>query len=42
MPPDQLHWTRASRLPGLPLTGLARKILQRLDVMDIPNITLLE
>jgi A/G-specific adenine glycosylase len=40
--PQDLHWTRASRLPGLPLTGLARKILQRLDVMDIPNITLLE
>jgi A/G-specific adenine glycosylase len=39
---DQLHWTRASRLPGLPLTGLARKILQRLDVMDIPKIAQLE
>jgi A/G-specific adenine glycosylase len=40
--PQDLHWTRASRLRGLPLTGLARKILQRLDVMDIPKIALLE
>jgi len=39
---EELHWTRATRLPGLPLTGLARKILQRLDVMDIPHIALLE
>jgi A/G-specific adenine glycosylase len=30
-----LHWTRTSRLAALPLTGLARKILQRLDVMEI-------
>ncbi len=30
-----LHWLRTSRLLSLPLTGLARKILQRLDVMDI-------
>jgi A/G-specific adenine glycosylase len=40
--PKDLHWARASSLPGLPLTGLARKILQRLDVMDIPRIALLE
>jgi hypothetical protein len=29
-------------LAGLPLTGLARKILQRLQVMDNPKISLLE
>ena len=37
-----LHWVRTSRLAGLPLTGLARKILQRLQVMDNPQISLLE
>jgi A/G-specific adenine glycosylase len=36
-----LHWVRASRLTGLPLTGLARKILQRLRVMENPKISLL-
>ncbi len=30
-----LHWVRTSRLQPLPLTGLARKILQRLDVMAV-------
>ncbi|MEG9437065.1 A/G-specific adenine glycosylase [Edaphobacter sp. HDX4] len=35
-----LHWIRTSRLPSLPLTGLARKILQRLDVMEIRPIVL--
>ncbi|HEY1742787.1 MAG TPA: A/G-specific adenine glycosylase [Granulicella sp.] len=30
-----LHWTRTSRLTSVPLTGLARKVLQRLDVMDV-------
>ena len=30
-----LHWTRTSRLKPMPLTGLARKILQRLDVMEV-------
>ena len=29
-----LHWTQASRLSTLPLTGLARKVLQQLKVMD--------
>jgi len=33
---------RTSRLAGLPLTGLARKILQRLQVMENPKIRLLE
>ena len=28
-----LHWTRTARLASLPLTGLTRKILQRLKVM---------
>ena len=32
---DDLHWMRTSRLGSLPLTGLARKILQRLDVMRV-------
>jgi A/G-specific adenine glycosylase len=36
-----LHWVRSSRLAGLPLTGLARKILQRLQVMENPKISLL-
>ena len=30
-----LRWIRTSRLASLPLTGLARKILQRLDVMEV-------
>ena len=30
-----LHWIPTSRLHPLPLTGLARKILQRLDVMAV-------
>jgi A/G-specific adenine glycosylase len=30
-----LHWVRTSRLGSLPLTGLTRKALQRLDVMTV-------
>jgi A/G-specific adenine glycosylase len=30
-----LEWVRTNRLGGLPLTGLARKILQRLEVMEV-------
>ena len=30
-----LEWVRTSRLAGQPLTGLARKVLQRLDVMEV-------
>jgi A/G-specific adenine glycosylase len=30
-----LHWVRTSRLGELPLTGLTRKALQRLDVMEV-------
>jgi A/G-specific adenine glycosylase len=33
-----LKWIRTSRLPQLALTGLARKILQRLDVMAIQPV----
>ena len=38
----ELHWTRTTRLAGLPLTGLTRKILQRLKVMENPRIALPE
>ncbi|MGP8259844.1 MAG: A/G-specific adenine glycosylase [Acidobacteriaceae bacterium] len=37
-----LHWTRTTRLAGLPLTGLTRKILQRLKVMKNTRIELPE
>lgn len=30
-----LHWTRTSKLNAVPLTGLTRKVLQRLDVMAV-------
>ena len=30
-----LEWVRTTRLAGQPLTGLARKVLQRLDVMEV-------
>lgn len=32
---NDLHWVLTSRLGALPLTGLARKALQRLDVMAV-------
>lgn len=32
---SDLHWVLTSRLGSLPLTGLARKALQRLDVMRV-------
>jgi A/G-specific adenine glycosylase len=35
-----LHWTPTRRLDSLPLTGLAKKILRRLDVMTIKLPTL--
>jgi A/G-specific adenine glycosylase len=38
----ELHWASVARLAGLPLTGLTRKILQRLHVMANPRIHLLE
>lgn len=37
-----LRWIPAMRLSGIPLTGLARKILQRLHVMEAAKIALLE
>lgn len=39
---SDLHWVRTGRLPALPLTGLARKILQRLDVMEVRPVNLPE
>jgi A/G-specific adenine glycosylase len=35
---EDLRWTRTGRLGSLPLTGLARKVLQRLGVMDVPPV----
>ena len=32
---DDLEWVGTKTLPDLPLTGLARKVLQRLDVMAV-------
>ncbi len=37
-----LRWVRASRLPAIPLTGLARKILLRLQVMENPHVVIAE
>jgi A/G-specific adenine glycosylase len=37
-----LHWVPVSRLAGVPLTGLARKILQRLHVMESTRMNVLE
>jgi len=37
-----LRWVRSTRLPTVPLTGLARKVLKRLKVMDSPRPTVLE
>ena len=33
-----LHWVRTSRLGSEPLTGLARKALQRLNVMEVRTV----
>jgi len=41
-PDRELHWVRTARLPGIPMTGLTRKILQRLRVMDSARMALLE
>ena len=38
----ELHWVRTSRLPGIPMTGLTRKVLQRLRVMESTRMALLE
>jgi A/G-specific adenine glycosylase len=37
-----VHWANVLRLPGLPITGLARKILQRLNVMASARMNVLE
>jgi A/G-specific adenine glycosylase len=37
-----LHWVNVLRLPGIPMTGLARKILQRLKVMETVRMNVLE
>jgi A/G-specific adenine glycosylase len=37
-----LQWVRTSRLLSLPLTGLSRKVLQRLDVMAVRPVRLPE
>ncbi len=37
-----LHWVRTSRLGSLPLTGLAKKVLQRLDVMQVKPLRMPE
>ncbi len=36
-----LRWVRTSRLATIPLTGLARKVLHRLKVMENPSLALL-
>jgi A/G-specific adenine glycosylase len=33
-----LEWTSTARLRARPLTGLARKVLQRLGVMIVPKV----
>lgn len=35
---SDLHWTRTNKLASVPLTGLARKVLQRLDVMAVQAV----
>ncbi|MDP9049343.1 MAG: A/G-specific adenine glycosylase [Acidobacteriota bacterium] len=37
----EAHWANVLRLPGLPITGLARKILQRLNVMESARMNVL-
>ncbi|MEO8736722.1 MAG: A/G-specific adenine glycosylase [Edaphobacter sp.] len=39
---SDLHWTRTNRLGSVPLTGLARKVLQRLDVMAVQPLQMPE
>ena len=35
---EALEWVRTTRLGGQPLTGLARKVLRRLDVMEVKPV----
>ncbi|MGI4831092.1 MAG: A/G-specific adenine glycosylase [Janthinobacterium lividum] len=37
---ETLHWSAATRLRALPLTGLARKVLMRLDLMTVGGLHL--
>jgi A/G-specific adenine glycosylase len=37
---DCLEWVRTKRLSAQPLTGLARKVLQRLEVMEVRTVRL--
>ena len=37
----ELHWVNVARLSGMPMTGLARKVLQRLKVMDTVRMNVL-
>jgi A/G-specific adenine glycosylase len=39
---DDLEWVRTNKLGGMPLTGLARKVLQRLDVMAVKPVRMPE
>ena len=39
---SDLFWVRTNRLPQQPLTGLARKVLQRLDVMEVSPLRMPE
>jgi A/G-specific adenine glycosylase len=39
---DDLEWVRTGRLGSMPLTGLARKVLQRLDVMAVKPVRMPE
>ena len=41
-PARDLLWVPALRLASIPLTGLARKILQRLNVMESARMNVLE
>ena len=38
----ELHWVRTSALRGIPMTGLTRKVLQRLRIMESTRMALLE
>jgi A/G-specific adenine glycosylase len=42
IPKGEMQWANVSRLPGLPITGLTRKILRRLHVMKSAGMNLLE
>lgn len=39
---NDLFWLRTNRLPQQPLTGLTRKVLQRLDVMEVTPLRMPE